>query len=245
MPQSTDLDSLGLTAADLTRRESEAEKQKKEREYERRTIEIDGARYGSAAGECEALIEKIRASVSPEFLKNPTGLSRLNASSGNRRPKRRTGGAGEGRGSEGRMTDAQKHAVGFTGELLAFEWLKANYEGVTEACWKSKYRNLVFGADAGDDSLGYDFEVFLRNKSSCLFEVKASTGSDCVIELGATELETSQQYARTNRYRILFIPNVLDAGRRRIYVLPNPFSKRGRGLFETTGTGIKFRFTME
>ena len=50
MPQSTDLDSLGLTAADLTRRESEAEKQRKEREYERRTIEIDGARYGSVAG---------------------------------------------------------------------------------------------------------------------------------------------------------------------------------------------------
>lgn len=76
-------------------------------------------------------------------------------------------------------------------------------------------------------------------------EVKASTGSDCVIELGATELETSQQHARTNRYRILFICNVLDAERRRIFVLPNPFSKRGRGLFETTGTGIKFRFNMK
>ena len=195
-------------------------------------------------GECEALIDKIRASVSPEFLKNPTGLSRLNPSSGNRRPKRRTGGGGEGRGSEGRMTDAQKHALGFTGELLAFEWLEANYEGVTEECWKSRFAS-GFGGDAGDDGLGYDFEVISQNKSSCLFEVKSTSGSDCVIELGATELETSQQYARTNRYRILFVPNVLDAGRRRIFVLPNPFSKRGRGLFETTGTGIKFRFTME
>ena len=143
------------------------------------------------------------------------------------------------------MTDAQKHATGFVGEILAFEWLKSQYEGVTEECWKSKYRDLVFGGTSGDDSLGYDLEVFLKNKSSYMFEVKATTGTDCVIELGATELETSQRYARTNRYRILFVPNALDASQRRIFVLPNPFSKRGRGMFRATGTGIRFRFTVD
>ena len=142
------------------------------------------------------------------------------------------------------MTDAQKHATGFVGELLAYEWLKGHYEGVTEECWKSKYRDLVFGGNLGDDSLGYDFEVFLK-KTSYMFEVKATTGSDCVIELGATELETSQGFARSNRYRILFVSNVLDAQCRRIFVLPNPFSKRGRGLFQASGTGIKFWFSME
>lgn len=245
MPHSTSLASLGLTAEDLTKRESEAEKQKRKRDYERRTIEIDGDRYGSMPDKCDALIEKIRSSVFPGFLKSSASLSRLGSASGSKKAKRKSGSGGGSGGSKGRMTDAQKHALGFAGELLAFEWLKAHYEGVMEDCWKSKYRNLVFGGDTGDDGLGYDFEVFLKNKSSYMFEVKATTGSDCVIELGATELETSQQYARTNQYRILFISNVLDADRRRIFVLPNPFSKRGRGLFETTGTGIKFRFTMQ
>jgi hypothetical protein len=151
---------------------------------------------------------------------------------------------GAGGGSAGRMTDSQKHAIGLVGELVAFEWLKANYSIVTDDCWKSKYRNLVFGGNTGNDGLGYDFEVFLKNKSSHLFEVKATSGSDCVIELGATELQASQRHARTERYRILFLSNVLDSERRAIHVLPNPFSKRGRGAFEATGTGIKYRFTI-
>jgi hypothetical protein len=57
--------------------------------------------------------------------------------------------------------------------------------------------------------------------SSYMFEVKATTGTDWVIELGATGLETSQRFARTNRYRFLFVSNVLDATRRKVFVLPN------------------------
>ncbi len=93
--------------------------------------------------------------------------------------------------------------------------------------------------------LGYDFEVLQPGRGSYMFEVKATTGSNCVIELGATELETSQRFAKSSQYRILFVTNVLDAELRRIFVLPNPFSNRGRGMFKTTGTGIRFQFTLE
>lgn len=243
MPHSTDHATLGLSSDDLSKGESEAEKQRRQAEYQRRTIEIDGQRYSSSASEYESLLEKIRDSISDEFLKSPKSLSKLESIAGNKK-KRDGKGRNGGGASEGRMTDAQKHATGFAGEILALEWLKSQYDGVTEDCWKSKYRDLVFGGELGNDMLGYDFEVLLRN-TSYMFEVKATTGTDCVIELGATELETSQRFAKSNRYRILFVSRVLDASRRKVFVLPNPFSKRGRGTFQATGTGIRFRFTMD
>jgi len=244
MPQSTESEALGLSADDFARGESELERQKRERELERRTIEIDGNRFSSSAADCEALIAKVRSTILPGFLACPAAVSKLEPVSGREKPKGGPSGGGVGLGSDGRMTDAQKHATGLVGELLAFEWLKVQYEGATETCWKSKYRDLVFGGNLGNDSLGYDFEVLLK-ATSYMFEVKATTGSEGVIELGATELETSQRFARSNRFRILVVSNVLDAAHRRILVLPNPFSKRGRGLFEATGTGIKFRFAVQ
>jgi hypothetical protein len=246
MPHSLLLSDLGLTEDDLAAHAEEAETQRRQREYERRTIVIDGARFSSWPTEYQALVDKIRSSLSPEFLGCSKEFSQLTAPRSERRPRGAKREASGRRSRKGRMTDAQKHAVGLVGEVLAFEWLKAQYEGVTDECWKSEYRDLVLGGTSGDDELGYDFEVFVkRGSTSYLFEVKATTGDDSVIELGATELEASQRLARSNRYRILFVPHALDAGQRRVFVLPNPFSKYGRGSFETTGAGIRYRFRLE
>lgn len=247
MPHSTTLEDLGLSDHELSTFESEADKRRRQQEFERRTIVIDGTRFSAEAADCQSLIDKVRSSITPEFLSMKKGISKLAVVDKRDGTSRKGPHRDAARSPITRMTDSQRQAVGLVGELLAFEWLKTHYEGVTEACWKSKYRNLVFGGATGDDGLGFDFEVFLKNGSTHMFEVKATTGEDATLELGASELEISQRFSRTksNPYRLLFISNVLDATRRQIVVLPNPFSKHGRGFFETTGTGIRYRFRLD
>ena len=62
------------------------------------------------------------------------------------------GGGGIG-GSRTRPNDVQAAAIGLIGELVAYYWLKAKYK-VGDECWKSTYRNAVFGGQEGNDSLG-------------------------------------------------------------------------------------------
>jgi hypothetical protein len=59
------------------------------------------------------------------------------------------------------------------------------------------------------------------------------------------EVLTARQHARTDRYRILYIPFALDPVRRAIYVLPNPFAERGRDLCHLEGSGLRYRFQLD
>lgn len=137
-------------------------------------------------------------------------------------------------------------AYGFAGELLAYSWLEKKYSNCfSEECWKSKMRNLKFGGDSGSDSLGYDFEIKMKSKDM-YFEVKATVGDKCQIEMGETEIRAAQEYSSDIRrqFRILFITNVNDSEKRKLYVLPNPFSKLGRNCFKVVGTGIRYQFSI-
>ena len=89
--------------------------------------------------------------------------------------------------------------------------------------------------------MGYDFEV-IRRSGTLLFEVKASTSDRAEIELGETEVDRAQQNHRNDRYRIIYVANALDPGKRFIRVLPNPFSDKGRGFFRLAGTGLRYQF---
>ena len=78
--------------------------------------------------------------------------------------------------------------------------------------------------------MGYDFRVDLRSTRH-YWEVKATTGDQQLIELGPTEIAAAQRYRRegNDRFRIIFVTNVLDPVKARLNVLPNPFSKQGDG----------------
>ena len=128
--------------------------------------------------------------------------------------------------------------------MVALEWLKRHYDNVDGNCWKSEYRDRVFGGITGDDSLGYDFEVFEKRKR-LHFEVKATSGERPLIELGPSEIRAAQKKGSANRYRILFISNVLAPEARRILVLPNPFSESGRGYFRSVGSGVSYEFRLQ
>jgi hypothetical protein len=72
-----------------------------------------------------------------------------------------------------------------------------------------------------------------------------TAGDDTQIELGESEVLTARQHARTDRYRILYMPFALDPVRRAIYVLPNPFAERGRDLCHLEGSGLRYHFQLD
>ena len=112
-----------------------------------------------------------------------------------------------------------------------------------DECWKSTYRNVVLGGTEGDDSLGYDF-IVKRRPGELFYEVKATSGDTLELELTENEVALASRLARTNRYRILFVRNVLDSSRRTIHMLPNPLSVRGARLFRSLGRGLRYQFSL-
>lgn len=156
-------------------------------------------------------------------------------------------GAGGGGGNRPppntQMSEEQRKAIGFIGELWAFEWIKQHHlqkhgMELDENCWVSGYRDIMLATKNGDDSLGYDFVV--RDKQTTYYyEVKASSGNPCRFELGPTELVAAQRYSADtkNKYRILYISNATDPGRVQPLLIDNPFSSRGRKKLRIVGRG--------
>ena len=108
----------------------------------------------------------------------------------------------------------------------------------------STNRRVRFPGDRGDDGLGYDFRVPLRS-ITLFFEVKASKGSSMEIDLGESQIRFAQKNTQQkDPFRILYIPDVLDSSRRRVYILPNPFGEKGRDFFRVVGSGLRFRFQL-
>lgn len=162
-------------------------------------------------------------------------------------PARTISGAGGGGGNrpppDTQMSDEQRKAIGFIGELWAFEWIKRHHlqkhgMELDESCWVSGYRDIILATNSGDDSLGYDFVVRDR-QATYYYEVKASSGNPCRFELGPTELVAAQRYSADtkNKYRVLYISNATDPNRVQPLLIDNPFSSRGRKKLRIVGRG--------
>ena len=162
-------------------------------------------------------------------------------------PVKTTPGSGVGGGNRPppntQMSEEQRKAIGFIGELWAFEWIKQHHlqkhaMELDESCWVSGYRDIMLATKNGDDSLGYDF-VVRSKQATYYYEVKASSGNPCRFELGPTELVAAQRYSADtkNKYRILYISNATDPGRVQPLLIDNPFSSRGRKKLRIVGRG--------
>jgi len=241
MPQTLILEDLGLTQAAVERARTEEERERAHREFLRRSIELGGTRHSAAPENFAALADAARASVTDSLLRTKSAFSHLAEPATHTRSKAPSKGT---KVTPSRVTEAQRRAIGLVGEVVALEWLKKRYSGASDDSWKSGYRDFVLGGSFGNDSLGFDFEVPV-GRTSYLFEAKATTGEETQIELGESEVLAARQHARTNRYRILYIPRALDAARRAIHVLPNPFGVQGRDLYHLEGSGLRYRFRLE
>jgi hypothetical protein len=244
MPWSLDLSILGLGENDLRAEESAVEEERRRREQARRTIEIDGQPVLADPSDFRGLIDYVNESISPALLATPLRFARMEPVRASSRSRDGVvGSTATGSNVVERLSEVQKTAIGLVGELVAYRWLLAKYPAITDDCWRSTYRNYVLGGSAGDDGLGYDFEV--RGSGRRLyFEVKASTGDAVEIELGASEVAMAQRVASHDQYRILLVRNALDSTRRRIHILPNPHSERGVRFYRQVGSALRYRFQL-
>jgi hypothetical protein len=242
MPLETDPTTLELSADDLLARADREAQERRERELARRTVEFNGRRFSLEQDSIRELADAVQSGVSDALLRTapkPLHLEPIGQKGG----RKRTGGGGGGGGGFGRISEEQRQILGFMGELVAFEWLKHQYNATPEA-WRSRNRRFLFSDHEGDDGLGYDFEI-VRPRGRLFFEVKAATsGSRFAIELSETELLAAQENARNSRYRIIFVSSVRDPDLRRLHVLPNPMSPSAHGLYRVVGTGIRYEFAL-
>jgi hypothetical protein len=241
MPATADLDRLGLAADELAKQENARDQERREREFKQRSIELGDTRLEASRENYLEIARLVRASITEDFLGTTSRRTRLeqfppaqqrDASPRGARPRspRRT-----------EPTPLQREAIGFVGEVAAFEWLRVRYPGVTADNWKSSYREVQYPGAPGDDSLGYDFEVAQRTQV-LYFEVKAG-GDATQFEFGESQVRMAGACARRDNYRILFVRHALEPDRRCLLVLPNPVSARGRDLFRPMG-GLSYEFRL-
>jgi hypothetical protein len=244
MPRTLDADALGLRAETLTQAAAEANQERLERARQRRIIVVDGAEVAVEAGDYQFLYEALKSAVeeSDPFPDRSTRFTPL-AELADQPPTPRGNGTGGGYSyydAERGMSSEQRQAVGFAGEWLAYQWLCHWYPTMSPESWVSSYRRQVFAGDPGDDDLGYDFRVVMAR--DLFLEVKATVGEFGEFELGESQVREAQRHARGDRWRLLVISHVLESERRSLQVLPNPFSRRGRGRFRLVGRGLRYRY---
>jgi hypothetical protein len=243
MPRTLEINALGLTPEDLAEQRSAAERARWLREQERRSVTLDDRRVSLEPAQIEDLIASVRSGITPEFLATRVRTAVLKPlGPGRGAPGHRGGGRTPYRG--GRLSDAKAETIGFIGELVAYEWLVAQFSIGPEG-WVSANRRFLFPDDAGDDGLGYDFLVARRRGRPRLFEVKSVSNPDAeVFELSEAEIRTAQEHAGKGDYQILFISDVLNSTTRTVHILPNPLDPGSHGRYRVVGTGIRYAFQL-
>lgn len=235
----------GLTPDRLDRVRNAAERARTERARRRRIISIGDRDFDVESGDFTELTSVLRRALEtdPGLIGGGRRFAALKALA----PRKETGSPGGSRpggrvdGERG-LSSAQRSAIGFVGEWYAYHWLREQHPTMDETSWVSGYRGHVFPG-VGDDSLGYDFRIG-SGKNPLMYEVKATQGAGGQIELGETEVRAAQKYAGNDRWRILVVTSVLDTEHLKLAMLPNPFGKRGRGLYREEGGALRFAYRL-
>ena len=245
MPLTIDLDELGLSKEDIEAQRSEEAQRRADAVRARRTVYLDNQPFeiGGDLTEFAAALDR-SLEATPRFLTSRNRFASLQeVSEGATRTKGSGGGATGGSSRQPRLSDAQRDAVGFAGEWLAYKWLdRLHGDDFSPECWASAYRELAFPG-IGNDGLGWDFQVPTR-QGLLMYEVKTSQGEGGQLELGETQVLAAQLNARNGRWRLLVITDVLNESRR-IRMLRNPFDPRSRGQYVFVGQGLRLRYTPE
>jgi hypothetical protein len=245
MLPSADPQAHGLSAEDLAKGRDAASAEQAERARMRRVLKVAETEVDVTESLADFLpLIQQTLDAQPGFYRQGRTFSPLDELEPRQpRPSRRSGAGTGRRGGDRGLSDAQTSAVGCAGEYLAWQALADRYPEANEASWVSTNRRHVFTGDPGDDGLGYDLEVWL-GRTPLMFEVKAFRGAGGEIELGETEVDTARRHAGGDRWRVLVITDVFDPTARLMRMLPNPFSRRGRGRFRELGGSLRYAYRL-
>lgn len=243
MPLTLSADDLGLSHAEVDSAQHAYEQERRRRHDERRRISIDDTDMSAEEENYEEIVAAVRAGIDDDFLTSTGGVSLSPLD----QPRSTTPG-GNSRGltaaRRSKLSEIQTAAVGLAGEILALEWLKANYDGVDDGAWVSGYRNLVLGDGLGDDTLGYDL-IVEQPRTRLFFEVKASPREPGEFVLTATEVARARSLKKRERYYLLYVAHALNSDLRHIYKLPNPLDPKSARFFRAVGEGLRYRFDLQ
>lgn len=241
-PATFDPVELGLDKAQLEEARRSRREGNRSRIRAERLVTIDGREFAASRDGYPEIVAAIRAGITDEFREAPAKPPSLVSPA----PAQKRSGTGPRitASRQKQLSEFQKQAVGLAGEIAALEWLKTKYEGVTDDAWRSGFRNDVLGDGRGDDSLGYDFEVF-TGRRRLLFEVKAMLRDAPEFDLTDGEIRAAQNVRRGEQFWILVIQWVLDSARRMPPImLPNPFAVESADYYVTIGRGLTLRFAL-
>ncbi|TDC57279.1 DUF3883 domain-containing protein [Micromonospora sp. KC207] len=244
MPLSADYRVHGLSESDLSKGRSAEARAREEKARLRRVLAVAG-REVDVENELDQFIDIIRTSVdSDERLRRQRDtfaeLDVLPAYG--MRARNGAGNAGGFVGGRRSPSDVQRNALGAAGEYVAWHWLKLQYSAADESTWVSANRRHFLVGPLGDDSLGYDMVVHTGSRP-LMFEVKAFQSQGGEIELGESEVAAARRYS--DRWRLLLVTHVLEPDARHVFMLPNPFSKRGQGLFRELGGRLRYAYKLK
>ncbi len=240
MPPTITLEDLGLTGDDLDVEQKRENDAKIQREKEERSIEFNGRIIDPKDVVFDTLLAEIEEKLTPEIISTKLGVLTSLKLIGGTPGLGKSGGGGGGRPRK--INQDKSGLIGFLGECAVYHWLKKQFpQQDIDAAWVSTYKSCIL-PEAGNDSLGYDFQIRYRNQRWYL-EVKSRIGDPREFELGETEVSFASNCVRKKgeEYRIIYLCNIQDTSAMRLEVLPNPFSDEGKGL-RRVGQGLRYRF---
>jgi hypothetical protein len=142
------------------------------------------------------------------------------------------------------MPSAKTDAIGLLGELTVRRWLQARLpKQDIDSAWMSSNAKQFTGS-AGDNSLGYDFEVSVQ-RQTWQIEVKASLNDPRMFEMGETEVRAGRAAARARtglQYWVAYVSNLADPSQARVEMIPNPLSEAGEAVLELQGEVLRYSF---
>ncbi|WP_440068609.1 sacsin N-terminal ATP-binding-like domain-containing protein [Streptosporangium sp. OZ121] len=245
MPTTTVLAAHGLTQADLDPARRAELQAREERARRRRVINLGRQEFDVDSGDFTDVITGLQQGLeeNPEMIAGRGRFATLEALPGRRAVSGPGGRTSVGLRADRELSPAQRTAIGFAGEWIAYQWLRKNYPATDESSWVSTSRQNVFPGSSGDDGLGFDFRVG-SGQEPLMFEVKATQGDGGQFELGESEVRAAQSAARNDRWRLLVITWVLDPERTTVTMLRNPFSAQSQGLYREEGGALRFSYRL-
>jgi len=251
MAETLDEKALGLGRDDVQEEERRRERQREQREIALRSIEFAGNSLDTGDPMFAQSLREIAAdwlSRDENWFERSRQRTRLVEFQNTDQSAGGSGGGGKGSGTRRRdrqLTDAQRQAMGFASEWLAFQFLSRRHgDYVDETCWVSENRAHFFGGDEGDDRVGYDFLV-KTSQADWMYEVKSTLEDSSEFELTANELRVASGASKDGRrrYRILYVPYVFSPDKWCVLELPNPMGEATRNRFTMVGRGsVRLRF---
>ncbi|MFX3636674.1 MAG: sacsin N-terminal ATP-binding-like domain-containing protein [Candidatus Pristimantibacillus sp.] len=234
---------LQVRESDLELAEKKLEQEKEKAQRAKRTVAIFGQSFDTDDSNFHQLANLVDSITLPEDTTYGDILAPMELEKTG--PGRGNGGSGGGGQTKGAIVRENKQietAVGIIGELLAFRYLLKRFPNAcSKDSWKSENRMYRFGGEAGNDRLGYDFEI-TQNRKTYHIEVKATRGRDPYFELGSTEQRMAIEDAgkRTKEFVVLFITNVFD--KPEFHWLSNPYASANKERYRIYEAGARVFF---